>query len=428
MRRRLLLPALPMLPALLLAACTGTGPPPLSDDEMQRRLGDAAPYLRFYAGLDALETSGDPVTVLQIGDSHTANDAFSGRMRELLQAHFGNGGRGILPPGIPFRTYRPAQVTVTALDWTVVSSFSYGRSGPFGITGLRQHADMVAEMTLTARESGDLAHVWAEALVQPGGGMLSLQADTGAITEVTTGGATGPEVPQRSVWIDLAAGIEARSVTLRSRGDGPVDVLAWGADAATSGLRYGNLGTIGATINLLSRWDQGLVAAEMERLRPALLLVAFGSNEGYDDTVDPKTYGRTYAAAIQALRRAAPDAAITLMGPPDGTRRARAGRPGEACPADDAVQNGSTWVIPPRLAMVRAEQRRVAGANGCDFWDWAEAMGGACSINRWAAATPPMAAPDHLHLLTAGYRATAEQLFRHILRGYGQYRIVRAVA
>ena len=39
------------------------------------------------------------VNILQIGDSHTAADHFSGRLRELFQASFGNAGRGMLPPG-----------------------------------------------------------------------------------------------------------------------------------------------------------------------------------------------------------------------------------------------------------------------------------------------------------------------------------------
>ena len=40
---------------------------------------------------------------MQIGDSHTANDSFSGRLRELFQARFGDAGRGVLPPGVPYR-------------------------------------------------------------------------------------------------------------------------------------------------------------------------------------------------------------------------------------------------------------------------------------------------------------------------------------
>jgi len=37
----------------------------------------------------------DRLTILQIGDSHTEADLFSGRLRALFQARFGNAGRGM---------------------------------------------------------------------------------------------------------------------------------------------------------------------------------------------------------------------------------------------------------------------------------------------------------------------------------------------
>lgn len=45
-----------------------------------------------------------PVAIVQLGDSHTAADLFSGELRRLLQARYGDGGIGLVPatavPGI----------------------------------------------------------------------------------------------------------------------------------------------------------------------------------------------------------------------------------------------------------------------------------------------------------------------------------------
>ena len=45
-----------------------------------------------------------PVAIVQLGDSHTAADLFSGELRKLLQARYGDGGIGLVPaspvPGI----------------------------------------------------------------------------------------------------------------------------------------------------------------------------------------------------------------------------------------------------------------------------------------------------------------------------------------
>ena len=127
--------------ALLVTSCAKTLPGP-SDAEIAAKLGPAAPLLPLYRAL----SDGTTVVILQIGDSHTANDSFSGRMRELFQARFGDAGRGVLPPGVPYRWYRPARVTVTSDGWSVVSSYR-GDPGPYGVTGLRQHADAPAAMT-----------------------------------------------------------------------------------------------------------------------------------------------------------------------------------------------------------------------------------------------------------------------------------------
>ena len=71
------------------------------DEAIASKLGPEAPLLPLYR-----ELAFNPnVAILQIGDSHTANDSFSGRMRELFQARFGDAGRGVLPPGVPNAGY-----------------------------------------------------------------------------------------------------------------------------------------------------------------------------------------------------------------------------------------------------------------------------------------------------------------------------------
>ena len=117
-----------------------------------------------------------------------------------------------------------------------------------------------------------------------------------------------------------------------------------------------------------------------------------------------------------------PDAAILVIGPPDGSRHAAKAAEG-ACPGE-----GGRWTVPPRLAEVREAQRQVAHAAGYYFWDWSAAMGGACSMPRWARTDPPMGAADHVHLLTPGYRATADLLFAEIMRGYARYRDLAHIA
>ncbi len=388
--------------ALLLAlAATGCTPAPL---DAARRPGHAAPNLvAFHAALRDLQSGRRrTVNVLQIGDSHTANDAFSGRLRELMGARFGDAGRGFLPPAIPYRYYRPAQLTVQAEGWRPVTAAS-GAPGPFGLALLRQRADGPATVTVRADEPGGLARIAVDALGQPGGGTLDLAFDTGRTATVPTA-APGP------VWSDTAAP-GAQTLTLTARGDGPVDLLGLRCGRDTPGVTWSNLGTSGATVALTAAWDPALAAAEMARLDPSLLVLAFGTNEGFKDGTDPVAYRALFQSRLHALRALAPAASALVLLPPDGLRAAEHGAT-QACrprPGDRTA-----YAPPPMLAPVRRIQLEAAAAEGAAVWDWAAAMGGPCSILPLTRTDPPAAAADLVHLFKPGYRATAEALFAAI--------------
>ena len=393
--------------ALLLVSCAPAPPPGPSDAEIAARLGDAAPLAPLYRALLAAQAGqrSTPVVILQVGDSHTANDSFSGHLRELFQARFGDAGRGVLPPGVPYQWYRPARVSVYSQGWSVVSSFR-GDPGPFGITGLRQHADRPAEMALSVDDPGELAQAEIEVLRQPGGGTIDANG-----ASISTAAAS-----VQAVWLKVPVAAGSNTLTLRARGDGPVDLLAWSIARGRPGVIYANLGTIGASVDLMDQWDQAILHQDIAHLAPSLIVLAFGTNEGFRDSTDPTAYAADFAARLRDLRAAAPGAALVVLGPPDGERR-RNKR------SDAPIACGDpNWTEPRNLDAIREVQRRVAASEHAYYWDWKAAMGGQCSMMRWAATRPPYAAPDHVHLFAPGYQATADLLFHAIMDGYGRYR------
>jgi lysophospholipase L1-like esterase len=394
--------------ALMLACCAPSPPPPgPSDAQIGAALGDMAPLAPLYRALLS-EQAGQrraPVVILQVGDSHTANDSFSGRMRELFQAQFGDAGRGVLPPGVPHPYYRPARVSVYTQSWNVVSSYR-GEPGPYGITGLRQHADLPAQMTLSVDDPGELAQTEIEVLRQPGGGTLDVN---GAAIP------TAAPVPQ-AVWLTVQMAPGTTTLTASARGDGPVDLLAWSIGRGRPGVVYANLGTIGASADLMDQWDQSILHQDIAHLAPSMIMVAFGTNEGFRDSTDPTAFAADFAARLRDLHAAAPGAALIVLGPPDGYRRR--GKRSEA----PIACGDPKWTEPPNLGAIREAERSAAARERAWFWDWQAAMGGACSMMRWTATMPPFAAPDHVHMFAPGYQATAEALFRSIMDGYARYR------
>ena len=397
---------------LLLQACLSEAPAPPS--AAPRRLYSPEALAPFFAGLAALDgkAARQPVRVLQIGDSHTANDALSGRMRERLQARFGASGRGWMPAGIPYKYYRPHLVSVAESGWRHVKPNDHADVA-LGLDAVAAESQPpAAGMTIASTEPDGFDRFAVEFLTRPDGPAFTVSVDGGAPVRVSTAAAAA--VINR---FDLPLDRPARQVELRADGRSPVVLLGWSVERQRPGIIYENHGTIGATVGLLGQMTPEAVSFELGERRPALLIVAFGTNEGFDDDLDAGRYAARFQDNVAALKRAAHGAPVLVLGPADGNRL------GHGCAAMPCGTSGDcAWREPARLAAVRDIQRRVAAQQGWAYWDWFTAMGGICSIDRMSAADPPLAMPDHVHLSSPGYQAMADLLFGDLMGGYEKWK------
>jgi lysophospholipase L1-like esterase len=272
-----------------------------------------------------------------------------------------------------------------------------------------------ADMALDASEAAGFNRVAVEYLTQPDGSPLTVQIDDNAPLRVSTAAA------QAAIkTFDLPLDRTARHVELRADGRPPVTLLGWTAERRVPGIIYENHGTIGATVDILTQMTPEAVAYELAERRPALLIVAFGTNEGFADTIDFDRYAQRYRAALAELRRRAPQAPILVIGTPDANRAARDCQPAPARCGTSA--DACTWVEPRKLAGVREVQRHIADEAGWAYWDWFRAMGGTCSIDRMALLDPPLAAADHVHLTRAGYEGIADTIFGDLMNAYSEWK------
>ena len=424
--------ALAIAAALVLGFLAGCQPStPLSTANVDGNLDP------FFRALNALETGqrSDPVVVLQIGDSHTAGDRFSGRLRAQLQARFGDAGRGYLQPGVPFAYYNPAGVLAEQTEgWQVANSLSASAPGPFGLSGYRQTAFEAGEvMALTSDTFAGFDRAWLQVAAQPGGGRLLVSADGQPVAEVGTD-STRPEPRLASLTIPEGT----RSLRVETLDDAPTSLAGWGVGRNRPGVELDAMGVGGATVGIVDNWAPDRVAAEITDRDPSLIILAFGTNEGFDDTLDLTAYAQRWRARLAQIRRWAPDAAIVVVGPPDGNRRAR-GCPALDDPAlamcapltpveiedyadlvaDDADgPDLCRWHPPPSLAQVRAVQQREAAAQGAWFWDWSSVMGGACGTHEWVVAATPLAYGDHVHMRDDGYVLSADRFYAELMNRY----------
>ncbi|RZJ31113.1 MAG: hypothetical protein EON85_03835, partial [Brevundimonas sp.] len=232
----------------------------------------AAALEGVFAALAATEagTRGRPVHILQIGDSHTAGDRITGKVRVDLQRRFGRAGRGVLPPGVPYDGYAPYQVTVGARGWVMETAPLQPPAGaPTPRTGL---AGLRATGTRDALMGFDLdAGSEATVLGVCGRGAAS-------VLSVEAGG-VGRELDlgdgRETLCRDMMLPGPTRSVRMLARGDGAV-IDSVRLDGAARGVMVSNLGRVGASLRDLAARDEATAAAELAAWRPDLIVLAFG--------------------------------------------------------------------------------------------------------------------------------------------------------
>ncbi|MDO6414835.1 SGNH/GDSL hydrolase family protein [Sphingomonas sp. BIUV-7] len=422
-----------------------------------------------------------PLHILQIGDSHSAGDMISGALRETLQGRYGGGGRGVLAPGRPYDGYLTRGVTVSmSPDWSIASDFGKGWGDghpPLGLSAFTLTSRAPgATMALEAEASERFDRVVLCAMAGPGAGALTVRI--------------GDQSEQRLSWASASARPECRTLTAPTpqthvditTDGGPVTLTSWATFFDHGGIALSNVGVVGSQLVHFGRTDDSVVAEEMQTYDPDLIVLAFGTNEGFAPRVSPFEYEAILRSQIGRIRRLAGNVPILLLGAPDAlTRRSDllANGPGgdssacrdggelpvvtAAAPVLDpsagtglaaAMAKLGTYLgvtqapTPPKsiyppgavvqplpvrppetarnplfppagLSVVRDIQRRVATSLHVAFWDWEGRMGGRCTALRWVRANPPLMRSDYVHYTKAGGKEIADRLQADLDRASG---------
>jgi lysophospholipase L1-like esterase len=359
----------------------------------------------FFSQLAALESGDAPrlARILQFGDSHTAADEFTGQMRTLFQQHFGDGGAGFSFAGRPFAGYRiHGTGREQSGDWvTIGTHFREPNDGLLGLGG-------VAIETATAGDSifleAPAAHAELQYLQQPGGGDLTLADADSWVSEISTDGPSGPG------YFVLDSSQEEHEFTAKVTLPSPVRLLGWVTENA-SGVTYEALGINGAEAPLILQWNEELQVEYLRRRAPALIVLAYGTNEASNRTWTLEKYRDAFAKVIERYQHAVPGASILVIGPPDRYLLARLGR-------------HSVWVPFAGTTNIIQAQREVCQARRCAFWDLRERMGGYGSMRQWVYAQ--WAQADHVHFTAVGYHQLATAFYSDIMQQYQAYKRRRA--
>lgn len=391
------------------ASGSDVGPDGLSEDT---RVGIEVPLMGddpmagFYDALSDLELSKrDKVHVLHYGDSHTAADFLTTSVRRALQARFGDGGRGFVLLGKPWRSYRPKDVEVSATgEWDaeriLIAADPATLDGYYGLAGITTETKtpFARSIVQTNMDKGfgnkasmfDLFY-----MVQPHGGRLKVLVDGKSKGSLSTAGDR-----KRTGFYKVKVNDASHQFEVRVEGDG--DVRLFGAAVESDkGLVYDALGVNGGFFFTPHRWNETELQKQIARRDPNLVITMYGTNDTGSRTITPETYKETVRTTMARFMGGAPNASCLMMGPPD-----RVCNNGEA----------------ERLAWIIQVQREVAAETGCGFIDLREMMGGEGAHEIWQNTSPPMAQRDGIHLTVRGYMTLGERIATEILSAYDAYK------
>jgi len=395
------------------------------------RAGTLRPYFNKLARANAREPGSRPVHILQIGDSHTAGDAITGGWRELLQAQYGSGGRGVLPPGRPYQGYLTHGITASMTGaWTTASTFGSASQEPrpaLGLSGFSlTSASEGASMGLVADPGQEFDRFVICAQARPGAGTLNIQMGLSVEQLRLSSHVSHPEC--RTVRTD-----RPQSVVRVTATGGPVTITSWATFRDSGGVVLSNLGVVGSQLMHFGRTSDAVIAEELKAYRPDLVVIAFGTNEGFAPRVSPGEYEIVLRSEIGRIRRLIGNTPLLILGAPDansrnlahqanapgvaidcnvrrqslndivaGLRESEAAGAGAQTPVTGSDPANRPLFVPPGLGAVQDVQRRVAADLNIAYWDWEARMGGPCSAAKKVFAPVPGMRGDFVHFTRSG--------------------------
>jgi len=352
------------------------------------------PLARLEQGLAGLEagTRTEPVRIAVYGASGTAADLWTAYLRRYLQARFGDAGPGIVSAAPHNRWYRHHELSVKgSKHWTKRNAYRRdgdddpGLFGPMGVCHDTTNKRAWTEISQGRRAPDDRSFASYELLylLQPDGGSCRALINGAKVADISTALTPGETAPRLGSHV---LPIDAGQPTLRieAKGDGPLRLFGVIAETGKPGVVIDTLAFDGAKITNHLRWDQPLWAESIQRRDPVMYVLAFGTNSSVNLEDPLQEWEAGFRTILERFRTTLPNAGCVMMGP-----------------GDYPIVEGGQPLPRPRLAEIRAIERRLAPEFGCALWDALSFVGGEGAKAAWVEAG--LARDDYLHLTRAGY-------------------------
>lgn len=377
--------------------------------ELARLKPPADRLVDLQARLNEAATRGGPRVAIW-GGSHMAAEFFTTEIRRSLQIQWGAGGIGHTHllrgrPGIRL----PMDAVLCRQGWKEeIAPRAPGSADLDAGAGLyalvsQGGAQLEADwQSLPAEQQPTVLTL--HFLQQESGGSFDLWIDHTRLGRVETIG------PRAIVAVQVVSRAPMARLMVQATGDAPVKLVGLYADTGR-GAVLDNFGIAGASGAFWLHVPSELLKQAQTLRSYDLILLAYGTNDVTGPQWDPVAYRLKFEHTLQSVRQVHPDAACILIPPGDRVtsqvvrKTVRKGNRNQV--VRQVVYDLRTF--PERHAQTARIQAELGAAHGCLTWDMSLAMrqrGGAWAMLK---ASPPLMAPDLIHLTSAGYREMARE-------------------
>ncbi len=191
-------------------------------------------------------------------------------MRTRFQEKFGDGGSGYSFAGRPWNGYRREDVRCGSTSgWHTDGLVGRTGDGVYGLGGISMSVRTPREGCYVEADASEFELFYYQ---QPGGGRCS-----STITALRWSGSqpTASPAPPIIIW-KMVPGPHKLEVETLDRA--PVRLFGWVAEK-TTGVTYETLGINGAQASIILDWNEETLRSNIERRNPALIVLAYGTNE-----------------------------------------------------------------------------------------------------------------------------------------------------
>lgn len=333
------------------------------------------------------------LNILQLGDSHTSSDTFTSGLRRELQRDLGDAGIGWLTP-MNVRGQSHQLVKLKSRHWHLTTS-RVDDSPHFPLGGyIASPTKAGARLEVELRQP-DAARYIATFLVRPAAALppLKLVDAVGQAHVLTPNGLIdGWGYASAEVRLPL-------TIVADAKGSAQLGGI-WLTKPDVPGVLVSPIGANGVRQEVWNKWSTAWLG-QLSHMQADLVILAYGTNEAFNDRLDPDAMARELATGIRQVRQALPHAAVLMIAAPDAM--VAASDPQLPCAERRPVMH----------AAVKRVQHEVAQQEKVLYWDWETAMGGQCPMLEWQELG--LVGKDLVHFTGAGYKESAQRFHADLM-------------